>query len=183
MKVEVKYRIEVQGAAMPFNVSSSSPISLPTARSRTPRVDTTPVRADKPKPVFTPAHATVPGAVSTTPSQAAPVQAYALADWLKGYGRDLSNEVALGQAATYRDPANVGFDNASPEEQAEFAQLTQKHLHQLYEDNGLLEVGTRFKALACVPGLNERLHQAFNASVSSDSRMMALMGKAGIETA
>lgn len=109
-----------------------------------------------------------------------PVEAYAIPKWMTGFYRDITNEMALGTSATYVDPKNIGWASATQEELAEFNELRQKHLVDLYESNGLSDLITRYKAVNSVPGLNERLKDQFYASVSADPKLMSLMNKIGI---
>lgn len=169
---------------MKINTSGLSYINTQAARLNKTATETSSATVGEAKQTFMPNKSTEPGGKSAAVgkgSQAAPVEAYAIPDWMKGYGRDISREMVLGQSATYRDPENIRFENASQEELAEFSELSQKHLYQLYENNGLLDVGARYKATTSIQGLSERLREEFNASVKSDSRMMALMDKLGLK--
>ncbi|WP_175650021.1 hypothetical protein [Pseudomonas sp. Marseille-P9899] len=116
----------------------------------------------------------------TESSGQTPLEAYALPGWLQGFGRDLTNEGKVGTPGTYVDPKNVGFASASPATLSEYSELLQQHLSDVYERSGLTDINARYKAMS-IPGLNDRLHQEFNDSISSDARMMSLMDKLGVK--
>jgi len=113
-------------------------------------------------------------------SQQAPLEAYALPSWMAGFGRDLTTGFQADTAGGYVDPKNLGWASASASELAEYSSLLQEHVSSVYENNGLSDAMSRYKALKSVPGLDERMHQQFNDSISSDQRMLALMNKLGV---
>ncbi|WP_295475676.1 hypothetical protein [uncultured Pseudomonas sp.] len=125
----------------------------------------------------TPAQVAAQTQAETTPvakrtSEDLPLQAYALPTWTTGFYKVLSG----GAEA---DAYNARFDAASDTELAEYSERLQQHLQTLYANNGLSDLGERYKAITSVPGLNERLKTQFHESVQGDARLMELMNKVG----
>lgn len=117
---------------------------------------------------------------SPTSAQGVPDEAYAIPAWQTGYYHDITYMTVLGTPANYVDPKSAGLAAGSPADNLEYGQLLRKHVHEVYEKNGLSDAGERYKALSVVKGLDERLHKEFTDSVNKDPRMMELMGKLGV---
>ena len=109
-----------------------------------------------------------------------PDEAYAVPAWQAGYFRDITHEWLDGKSGDYVDPKNAGFALVSKVESHEYGDLLQKHVKEVYEKNGLMNAGDRYKALSVNKGLDQALHREFTDSISSDPRMMELINKLGL---
>nr|WP_314489428.1 hypothetical protein [uncultured Pseudomonas sp.] len=78
---------------------------------------------------------------------------------------------------------NQKYLQVSNSERAEYNELLQKHMQELYEKNGLSNAVERYNALKSVPGLNEKLRDELKNNLAADERMTALMQKLEVSMA
>ncbi|TDV61779.1 hypothetical protein [Pseudomonas sp. LP_7_YM] len=109
-----------------------------------------------------------------------PDEAYAVPNWMAGYYNDITYMLTMGLPYNYVPPENVAYMEGSPQDQAAYAALLQSHIRELYDNSGLGNTAECYYALKNDPSLNEKLHQAFTESVSSDPEMMEVMSRLGI---
>lgn len=99
--------------------------------------------------------------------------------WLGGYAHDLTNESFLGCPATYIAPENMKFSRLSSGEKIEYFSLLRNHINDLYEQNGLTDIKSKYTAFSSEAS-NEKLHQDFISRIKGDPRMFELVSKLGI---
>ncbi|MCO8161839.1 hypothetical protein NJC38_06675 [Pseudomonas sp. 21LCFQ010] len=107
-----------------------------------------------------------------------PVQAYALPAWMTVTSASVIKADNTG--AITISVQNQALMNADPQEQAQLDELWRQHASQVYADNGLSDLGTRYEATRNNPELDTKLHRQFNQSVTADPQLMALLDKFGI---
>jgi len=111
-----------------------------------------------------------------------PDEAYAIPSWQVGLHMGI-HYISGPDGEMKLLSEDTKFLQAPISEQAEYSELLQKHIQNLYAKNGLSNASDRYHALKSVPGLNEKLRDEFKANLASDARMTALMEKLGASIA